>query len=139
MNFARCKCDRRATQSLMRNGAFALQLGKESRRNAEQCWLMMLIWISRIRRLISDISSPYRAGIRLQLHRNRRPAEWWHLRKPWSMTGPGASLAARGLAFLTKTPSDEAPAGRRETDRCGRMAVLTAHLWALALTCNTIY
>jgi hypothetical protein len=45
MNFARCKCDRRATQSLMRSGAFALQLGKEFRLNADRCWLMMLIWV----------------------------------------------------------------------------------------------
>jgi len=65
MNFARCKCDRRVTQSLMRNGAFALQLGKESRRNAEQCWLMMLIWVHQRRGgLISDFSLRHRAGIR---------------------------------------------------------------------------
>jgi hypothetical protein len=30
MNFARSKCDERAMQGLMRKGAFALHLGKES-------------------------------------------------------------------------------------------------------------
>src|SRR6202035_1034281 len=75
MNFARCKCDERATQGLMHNAAFALHAGNESCFGAFALLPLDIALASAHRSLCADIGAVIATGLAVHPERSGRSCQ----------------------------------------------------------------